>query len=187
MHLSCSLFAQRVVECISLRFPNDSQTIIGALSYLYPQKIAFLGQNEEFRLESAKAMRLLANHYSAKFDTSNLEIEYMGWVSLVKNTFPGVSADEFLWAMYNTLSSELDGFPIIRELLQISLTIPPGSVDCERGFSTQNIIKTKLRNCLSIETTAALLRCSMDGNDIQNFTLDEHLVTFLESKKRRIE
>ena len=43
------------------------------------------------------------------------------------------------------LSSEMqEQFPQMLRLLTIALTIPVSSVDCERGFSKQNLIKTKI-------------------------------------------
>ena len=36
-------------------------------------------------------------------------------------------------------------FPEILKLLSIALTLPVSSVGCERGFSKQNLIKTRLR------------------------------------------
>ena len=81
----------------------------------------------------------------------------------------------------------MDGFPTIFKLLQISLTLATGSVDCERAFSLQNIIKTRLRNRLGTESTADLMRCSRDGEDIKNFQWEKHLDTFLESKKRKLQ
>ena len=43
-------------------------------------------------------------------------------------------------------SSEMqEQFPQILKLLTLALTVPVSSVDCERGFSKQNLIKTKIR------------------------------------------
>ena len=42
-----------------------------------------------------------------------------------------------------------DIFPNLIELIKIVYSIPFSSVDCERGFSCQNIIKNKMRNSLN--------------------------------------
>ena len=80
----------------------------------------------------------------------------------------------------------MDDFPVIKALLKISLTLAPGSVACEQAFSLQNNIKTKNRNCLSTETLSNLMRCSRDGPDIKDFQCDQHLITFLTAKKRKL-
>ena len=50
------------------------------------------------------------------------------------------------------LSSEMqEQFPQMLRLLTIALTIPVSSVDCDRGFSKQNLIKTKIRAKLKTE------------------------------------
>ena len=81
----------------------------------------------------------------------------------------------------------MGGFPTILKLLQISVTLAPGSVDCERAFSLQNIVKTKLRNRLTVESTSDLMRCSRDGDSIKKFNWEHHLDAFLVSKNRRIQ
>ena len=61
------------------------------------------------------------------------------------------------------------------------------SVDCERAFSLQNIVKTKLRNRLTVKSTSDLMRCSRDGDSIKKFNWEHHLDAFLVSKNRRIQ
>ena len=174
---------QRILENIALRFPEDSQMMIDAMSYLYPRKLQLAGMEAQAWI----AMGLLAERYETLFDTSELDSEYSTWKDFVSaNIGLGVTSDEFLFAVFHTQISQMEGFPTILKLLQISLTLAPGSVDCERGFSLQNIIKTKLRNRLTVESTSDLMRCSRDGENIKNFKWEHHLDNFLETKNRRI-
>ncbi|CAJ0871218.1 10681_t:CDS:10 [Entrophospora sp. SA101] len=62
----------------------------------------------------------------------------------------------------------LDVFPNIIRLIKIAYTIPFSSVPCERGFSKQNLIKTKNRNNLSIDTLDKLLRVSLEDESNNN-------------------
>jgi hypothetical protein len=69
-------------------------------------------------------------------------LEYSAWKGfVVSNIGLGVTSDELIFAVFNTLISQMLDFPTILKLLQISVTLAPGSVDCERGFSLQNIVK----------------------------------------------
>jgi hypothetical protein len=54
-------------------------------------------------------------------------------------------------------------FPNMFKLFQIVGTIPVSTVECERGFSRQNLIKTKLRNRLSTIHLDQLLRVAIEG------------------------
>ena len=184
MHNNCVGFAKRVIENIALRFPEDSQQIIDAMSYLYPRKL----QMSKIETQSQIAMDLLEKHYESLFETSELHLEYSLWKDfVVSNIGLGATSEEFIFAVFNTQISQMDEFPTIHKLLQISVTLAPGSVDCERAFSLQNIVKTKLRNRLTVKSTSDLMRCSRDGDSIKNFNWEHHLDAFLVSKNRRIQ
>ena len=49
------------------------------------------------------------------------------------------------------------------KLWQAVLTIPASTVDCERGFSKQNIIKDIRKSRLGLDTLDALMRISLNG------------------------
>jgi hypothetical protein len=66
MHNNCVGFAKRVIENIALRFPEDSQKIIDAMSYLYPRKLQMAGMETQVQI----AMNLLAEHYESLIETS---------------------------------------------------------------------------------------------------------------------
>ena len=69
------------------------------------------------------------------------------------------------------LSSEqmLREYPNMTKLLAFSRVLPVSSVECERGFSTQNLIKTRLRCSLSIENLDRLMRISINGPSVEDF------------------
>ena len=49
------------------------------------------------------------------------------------------------------------------KLIEIIYSIPFSSVECKRGFSKQNIIKSDLRNRLNNNTLHLLLLISLDN------------------------
>ncbi|MCO5556716.1 hypothetical protein L7F22_010267 [Adiantum nelumboides] len=50
-----------------------------------------------------------------------------------------------------------------------SFHIIPGTASCERGFSKQNLIKSKLRNHLNVRTVESLMRISIEGPSLRDF------------------
>lgn len=54
-------------------------------------------------------------------------------------------------------------FPLVIAIAMRVLVIPLCSVECERGFSQQNLIRTKHRSCLETSTLDSLMRIAMTG------------------------
>lgn len=72
------------------------------------------------------------------------------------------------------------------KLWQVVLTNPASTVDCERGFSKQNIIKDIRKLRLGLDTLDALMRISLNGPELSN--VDWHAVyeIWIDTKSRRI-
>ena len=60
-------------------------------------------------------------------------------------------------------------FPNIVHLIEISQILPVSSVECERGFSKQNLIKTKLRCSLNNDTLDQLMRVGLVGCPVKEY------------------
>ena len=65
-------------------------------------------------------------------------------------------------------------------------SIPFSSVDCERGFSKQNIIKTDLCNAMENVALHLLMMVGLEGTDLFGYDFSDALSKFLQSKNRRI-
>ncbi|CAB5206864.1 unnamed protein product [Rhizophagus irregularis] len=78
-----------------------------------------------------------------------------------------------------------DTFPNIIKLIQLVYCIPFSSVECERGFSRQNQIKTKSRNSLTTDTLDRLMRISLEGPKSSKFNYNR-AYTIWSNQKRRI-
>ena len=74
---------------------------------------------------------------------------------------------------------------IFFQLIQLIYCIPFSSVECKRGFSKQNQIKTKNRNLLKTETLDMLMRVSLEGPESSKFNYDR-AYTIWSNQKRRI-
>ena len=92
--------------------------------------------------------------------------------------------------MINLAIKHKDLYPAACEAGERLLVAPVSTVDCERGFSKQNLIKTCLRNAMSVTALENLMCISIDGppRDKFNFSLafkngkDRRLAEFLNNK-----
>lgn len=89
----------------------------------------------------------------------------------MKYSLHAVNPESFLKACKIVILDFTD-FPDFVVLAKIALTIPVSSVPCERGFSTQNAIKTPSRANLADKSVDNLMRISMEGPSISNCKLD---------------
>ena len=58
------------------------------------------------------------------------------------------------------------------------------SVECERGFSRQNQIKTKNRNSLTTDTLDRLMRISLEGPESSKFNYNRAYTIWSNQKRR---
>ena len=62
-----------------------------------------------------------------------------------------------------------DQFTQMLILLELALTVLVSSVDYERGFSKQNLIKTKLGANLNTTNISTLMKMSIDTPEMEKF------------------
>lgn len=70
-------------------------------------------------------------------------------------------------------------------LMQYFLSVPLNSASCERGFSAQNILKTKSRNRLSTDRLNKMLRVSINGPHWAEFDYTDAAQNFRAIRNRR--
>jgi len=79
----------------------------------------------------------------------------------------------FIEAWYRIFDNNIgfrDQFPNLTKLVELALVIPLSNGVVERVFSHQNLIKTKLRNKMSIQTLNCHLLLSLNGpKDFSNY------------------
>ena len=66
------------------------------------------------------------------------------------------------------------------------LVSPVSTVDCERGLSRQIVIKTDLRNCLTVKNLEHLMKISIEGKDCKDVDLKVIYKLWAGKKQRRI-
>ena len=80
------------------------------------------------------------------------------------------SAKSLNWEDINNEFGETAGVFLL--LVDLLLSIPAHSVECERGFSLQKVVKTDWRNRLTDDAVTDLMRISLDSADIKQFNPD---------------
>lgn len=98
------------------------------------------------------------------------------------------------WRFYLKESSSLR-IPVMKRLLYISLSLPLGSSECERGFSIMNHIKTKRRNRMGLDLLDSLMRIRINGPDhiemvravkyAESFELEGHNLVDRDGRQKR--
>lgn len=78
-----------------------------------------------------------------------------------------------------------DMYPDFCILMQYFLTVPLNSASCERGFSAQNILKTKSRNRLTSANLNKMLRISINGPHWAHFDYTDAAQNFRSIRNRR--
>ena len=66
-----------------------------------------------------------------------------------------------------------DLYSNVYKIISTVLSLPITTVFCERGFSIQNIVKTKLRNRLTNENIDYLMRIILERDNIAGFDFKE--------------
>lgn len=102
----------------------------------------------------------------------------------MKTDFLSVSMPD-LFLCLATDESLTKQYPNLSVLAKIVLVFPASSVDCERGFSTLNLIKTKTRNRLNTLHLDMLQRIKLLGGPPEKFPFAKAHQLWLHSKKRR--
>ncbi|MGH0122853.1 UNVERIFIED_CONTAM: hypothetical protein FKN15_008560 [Acipenser sinensis] len=102
-----------------------------------------------------------------------------------KNTFVGT------WSKLLVNDHFKTSFPCITKIASIVSVIPMSTVDCERGFSRYNVIKSDLRNQLKESRVNLLMQMSVNSNTpdldkISEFNFEKAFRYWCMDKKRRV-
>jgi Domain of unknown function (DUF4371)/hAT family C-terminal dimerisation region len=182
-------YSTSIISELQQRFPNRS--LFTSMKILNPrewpknsQDLLFFGDDElENLLEYYKHPNIHDNiQCSPLFDVNKCRQEWAGFKIVVSNNLSSKDIDIILPLLIQDYN---DTFPNIIKLIQLIYCIPFSSVECERGFSRQNQIKTKTRNSLTTDTLDRLMRISLEGPDSLKFNYNR-AYTIWSNQKRRI-
>ena len=112
----------------------------------------------------------------------DLGSEYASASVVMNGCYSGYSLQCFIKTLL--LNHERD-FPEMSKLAEIALCIPVSTAACERGFSLQNRLKNKLRNCLSEVNLEYLMKLAC-GPELKDYPFEKAICHWRDAKKRRL-
>ncbi|XP_071116792.1 zinc finger protein 862-like [Haliotis cracherodii] len=158
-----------LVDNVTDRFPdNELYSAFGALD-----PTAFPDNTRDLASYGDESIATLGRHYGSRrqghtpVDKDALEREWGIFRPLVYNNYRQLTYGQMLVTAYASKLTEQ--FPNVVKLMEIGRILPVSSVECERGFSKQNLIKTRLRCSLTTETLDRLMRISICGPRLKDF------------------
>ena len=157
---------KNVVEHLQCWFPDSE--IMNSFSVLDPK-----GNHDNMFLD-----KLIEHFGSAKkdklgkindqlIDPVKTRIEY----GVVQGLLSSQASDFETFYKVN-IHEHIDTYPNIGCLYAIALTCPCTSVECERGFTKYNLIKTNNRNMLTVSHVNELSVISIEGPSISQFDFE---------------
>jgi len=92
---------------------------------------------------------------------------------------------DFAGACANIINDQSAAFSEFAILACIAIVLPLSSVNCERGFSLMNAIKTKFRTRLNDDTLSVLMRIARDGPEELTKEMHERVLVFFKAEAER--
>ena len=183
---------KQMIPCVSEKYINSivqnlenrfqEKHLISAMEVLVPVNISKQTALPSYGTDEETS---LADNFSAQLniDTNECLSEYIHYKRLVKGSYQDKSVLKMTMILKDKYSEEL---PNMLLLLQACVVIPMTSAKCERGFSTQNRIKTKLRTRLNNQSLVDLMRISEDGPALKQFDFGRALLKWKNAKIRKL-
>lgn len=178
-----SRYVGSLIKEIDRRFPSETLDVLSWFTVLEPKRAIVAKKSGNFSHYGVDKLNNLLAHFSSNVSAEDARSEF----ALLKQTM--VSSD--LYASFSfqqfadaVLSNQAGVFTEMEKLITIALVIPTASVSCERGFSTQNRIKTRFRNSLNTNLTNLMLISEL-GPPQEQFDFNRALIKWKEMKQRR--
>ena len=183
---ACQQFVTNIVKNLEARFLDKAdQGVLAALFTVF-NPTCYPSNQEDLAVYGHDEIDMLEQHFECIMPKEAMcTNEFDNFKRLVVSNFSKVthSVAELCKLV---ITSHSETYPGMAALAAIALTIPVSSVDCERGFSRQNLIKTKLRNCLKDNTLHRLILLSVEGPPIAEFDFALAMKKWTNAKNRRI-
>jgi hypothetical protein len=183
-------FSNGVITSFKNHFSN--QELYSAMRIYDPQQLPI--NNNELANYGEKEIDILCDFYGTEKVQDNITFNSLldkralksewGLVKLYLKNFRNLHFIE-VWQKIFSQTSFISDYPATFILVKIILVAPISNANVERVFSQQNLIKTQIRNQMSLETLNDHLMVKLNGPSIDLFDFElafEHWY----SKKRHI-
>ena len=169
-------FLDALVANLNSCFPATDSTLLSSFSVPDPQ---ILPGEAELPIYGNTELDTLCERYGsakvtsdgcelpAAIDSDEVKDEWIMFKQLISKNFRSCTIQTLYRQLLNSQDLSLQ-YPNIAKLLTIVLTLPVSTVDCERGFSRHNLIKTRLRSRLLTKNVSTLMEIAIDTPDIQH-------------------
>ncbi len=178
-------YVQKVIDCLRERFPDLK--LFNAAKLFSP--ISFSPNPTILYTNARLWLQIFIEHFCTNgnnyFDERGLKSEVRGFVDTLQIACIGLKMHQ-AWTIYSSNVEYIGRYPHITSLWQAVLTIPASTASCERGFSTQNHIKSSLRCSLNLKTLEAEMRIAMAQIPIECMNFEEVWAKWCDMKGRRI-
>ncbi|CAG8625122.1 5065_t:CDS:2, partial [Cetraspora pellucida] len=151
-------FGKAVIESLRKRFPDSN--LYEAMRILDPKELP--KQDRDLVNYGIKEITMLGEFYGVSKTKKNKVFD------TILNKYELIQE----WKQIFTQTSFKIDYPNITQLVAISLIIPVSNANVERIFSQQNLVKTHLRNQMSLETLNNHLMIIMNGSSIDSFDFE---------------
>lgn len=177
---ACEIFVSNVIDNLKDRFTEKGDaSILCALNKFFSPSCLVEAVEEDVVSE---VVSYLCNCMAGS--KSECRQEILGFVSFAKTKI------ESNCKVYSTSKEVVQLvlknraiFPILAVAAERLLVIPVSTVDCERGFSLQNLIKTDIRNSLKPANLEHLMTISIHSGEID---YEAAFIKWSKMKARRI-
>ena len=175
----CTKFVDYMISSLNERFSDNEDTaVLSAFSSIFRPNVEIEEKAKDIDVVSQYLFKI---GYEAGREEFEMFLEYID--TLVKSGNRSVRNAK---DVANLAIKKQEVYPTVAEVAGRFLVAPVSTVDCERGFSRQNLIKTCLRNRMSVEALDKLLRLSIEGPSVDKFHYEKAVEKWAKIKNRRI-
>ena len=155
-------------------FPDSGS--LSAFAIFDPQK---LPAETDLATYGDAELEILCEHYGTAKETENgrelqpvihseeTKDEWVVFKQFISQNFQSCTIQTLFKRVYQS-ETVLCQYPNVYKLITLALTMPVSTVDCERGFSKHNLIKTGMRARLQTENVSTLIKMSINTPELSH-------------------
>lgn len=178
-------YVVKVIDALRERFPDlkvfNAAKLFSPISF--SPDLVLLQRNARLWLQTF--IEHFCFHGGNFFDERGLRSELRGFLDTLHVSCVGLKMHH-AWLVYSSNLDYVGRYPNMTKLWQAVIIIPASTASCERGFSTQNHIKSTLRSSLVLETLEAQMRVAMAKIPIENIDFEQVWVKWCDMRGRRL-
>lgn len=159
---------ESIIESLNIRYENVfNDKLLGNLNIFDPCNVVNLSESEDEKLNQQLKDVIKGLPYNINIDEEAMMDEFEDFKVWSKNklNIPCQSA----WQRLLAESKSSSTFINLRKILEMIITLPLSTAECERGFSHMNIIKTDTRCRMVLETLNDLMFIKLYGPSLTQF------------------